>query len=697
MNVPVDAMAPMGPATVVSPEQVATAPAPAPYTVSEERVKKLFEELDSARTFDEVARKDYVFCRAYARGDSHWEVAVNLIGTYIDIMVAFLYARDPDVAAAVAASVGNRRKQEAKLFAQTMETVLSRQWKDARLKRAAERWVRSVLTVGIGWLKSGWQEDYQTDPDIIQRKRDIQENLAEIRRLQEEINEGGLDDLQAREEELQAQLAGLEGHVEQLVYRGLFVDFLPAEHVQVSLNVQTIADIENAKWVAHLSYITLEEAKQRSPELTEEDWSAAHTYHINPPAPVADRDRNPMAYREEISAKDADRYEGGEGTRTTGADDKYNRFVQHIELWRGDENLVYDLYRGVKKCGGCAPPNVGTTRFYPFFPLALHEVDGERHPQSLVLRSYKLIDEYHRTRTGKAELRRRIKPKMAFDARAHTPQQIRKITNGEYAELIPLKPAVDGSTLHDSIFQIPEPRVDPGLFDLSEVRMELETMWGIQEALSGGIQVAKTATEAEIQQAGTNARTGAMRDRMEEKLSELARYHAEILIQKLSMEDAIEIAGDEAIWPQVGVDDLDLMLAIEIAAGSTGKPNTSAQREAWAAEMPIIQQTMERIGGLLMSPPDEMARVHKELLQETFNRAGDDRIDIERFVPQAGQPMMLMDPATGQPVPAYPAQMPGGGAPGVGGGTLQDMPPVDSGGLPQGEVIAPSERPPIIQ
>lgn len=254
MNVPVDQMQASLPvmAPVATPESVASAPPAPAYTVSEERVKKLFEEFDSARTFDEVARKDYVFCRQYARGDSHWEVAVNLIGTYIDIMVAFLYARDPNVAAVVAASVGNRRKAEAKLFAQTMETILSRQWRDAKLKRAAERWVRSVLTTGIGWMKSGWQETFETDPDILQRRRDIQENMARIRELQEEINAGGMDDLQAREEELQAQLAGLEGHVEQLVFRGLFVDFVPAEHVQVSLNVQTVTDIDAATWVAHV-------------------------------------------------------------------------------------------------------------------------------------------------------------------------------------------------------------------------------------------------------------------------------------------------------------------------------------------------------------------------------------------------------------------------------------------------------------
>lgn len=565
-----------------------------------------------------------------------------------------------------------------------------------KLKRAAERWVRSVLTVGIGWLKSGWQETYESDPEIQQRRRDIQENMARIRQLQEEINGGGVDDLQARQEELEAQMAGLEGHVEQLVFRGLFVDFLPAEHVQVSLNVQTVTDIDAATWVAHVAYVRMDDAKARHPELTEEDWATAETFHINAPAPVNDREQTPAARRSEISASEADRFTNGSQSRNQTAESKYNRFVQHIEMWRADENLVYDLFRGVKKCAGSAPPNVGTTRFYPFFPLALHEVDSERHPQSLVIRSYKLIDEYHRTRSGKAELRRRAKPKMAFDARAHTPQQVRKITSGEYAEWIPLKPAVEGQSLRDSIWEIPYPRVDPALFDLSEVRMELETMWGIQEALAGGIQVAKTATEAEIQQAGTNARTGAMRDRMEYRLTELAQYHGEILIQKLAPTDAIEIAGPESIWPQVGVEDLDLLISIDIAAGSTGKPNTTAQREAWAAEMPIIQGTMERIGALMMSPPEEMARVHKELLQETMIRSGDDRIDIDRFIPAPGQPMMLLDVATGQPVLAHPAQQQPGMQPGPGGGTLGDMPTADAGGLPQGEAVAPTQLPDVI-
>lgn len=697
MSTPVEQM--MAPAAEPAPPQlpvVQTEEQPLQtYVVSEERVKRLWEEFDEAREFDEAARKDYAFCRAYARGDSAWEVAVNLLGTYIDIMVSFLYARNPDVSCMPAPSVGNKARAGAKAFGETMQTVLARAWNDIDMKRACESWVRSTMTTGIGWIKSGWQEQYQTDPAIRNRLRDIQENLARIDQLSEEVATGE-GDVDARIEELKAQQAGLEAHVEQLVYRGLFADFLPSEQVQVSLDVANLVDCEKASWIAHINYLTLDQAKAKFTELSDRDWEGVETFHIN--KPCDQREHNKTAETRDISADESDRYKAGSSRSSRGSDgSKYNRFVQHVEMWRGDENLVYDLIRGVKKCAGCAPPNVGTTRFYPFFALALHEVDGERHPQSLVMRTYKLMDEYNRTRTGKAQLRRRIKPKMFFDARAHTPEQIKKITDGTYGELVPLKPAVEGATLQQSIFESPYPRIDPALFDLSEVRQELETMWGIQEALSGGIQVAKTATEAEIQQAGTNARTGAMRDREESVLTKLARYQAEIVLQRLDLSDAKEIAGEAAVWPEADVDSLDLMLQIEIAAGTTGKPNTSAQREAWAAELPVAKETAMQIGALLHSPPQEIARVLEELLRETMARAGDGNVEIERFIPQAGQPMLLVDPATGQPVPAYPAQMPGN--PSMMGGAAGAPAPAPAAdpGMPQGDAVAPTELPPQIQ
>ena len=60
-------------------------------------VKRWFKRFDAARKFDEQARKQYAIDRRYARGDSGFEVDANVIGTNIDILEAFLYAKNPDI------------------------------------------------------------------------------------------------------------------------------------------------------------------------------------------------------------------------------------------------------------------------------------------------------------------------------------------------------------------------------------------------------------------------------------------------------------------------------------------------------------------------------------------------------------------------------------------------------------------------
>lgn len=661
-----------------------------------------WKQYEHARRFDENARKDYAFCRRYARGDSSYDVSVNLIGTYIDILVAFLYARDPDLNVGIAESAGEARKNEIKLLAKTMTIVLSRAWKDANMRRQAERWLRASLTTAIGWIKTGWQETFETDPEMVNRRRDIQENLAKIAELQNRVQEG-TEDPPLTEEQLQAQIAGLEGHVEKLVFRGLFIDVVPPEDIQVSLDVQNVVDCEHASWIAHRSYLFADDAKARFPNVPEEEWCKVPRYHAVAPCYNADEQRKLKSAHIDtnISADDASPFNKGTATNTSADDSKFNDFIVVVEMWRGDTNQVCDLIEGLSDFATPpSAPNVGTTRFYPFFPLALHEVDGERHPQSLVMRSYKLMDEYNRTRDKFKSLRQSIRPRMAFDARTIKVEDMDTMMAAMTGEFVPVRPAVDGTSVQQSLFEIPYPKIDPMLFDLMPIKTELEALWGIQEALSSSIQVAKTATEAEIQQAGTNARTGAMRERMEQQLTQIARYHAQIVIQKYDLADVRDIAGPEAIWPEgIEVEDLDLLLSVDIAAGSSGKPNTSAEREAWAATAGVIEKTIMQVGQLRMSPPEEIARCMIEVMRETVNRAGDQALDIERFIPAPGEPMLLMDPQTGQPIMAYPAppeMQPQGPQAGAPGGMMPDAGPAPPGD-PLQEAVAPVERPEIIE
>jgi acetoin utilization deacetylase AcuC-like enzyme len=57
-----------------------------------------------------------------------------------------------------------------------------------------------------------------------------------------------------------------------------------------------------------------------------------------------------------------------------------------------------------------------TKRFYPFFQYAPIQVDGERHPQSMIQRTQSLLDDMNRIYSNRAEHRRRCIPKTAFDS-----------------------------------------------------------------------------------------------------------------------------------------------------------------------------------------------------------------------------------------------------------------------------------------
>jgi hypothetical protein len=62
-------------------------------------VSRWLKEYTAARQFDKTARAQYAKDRRYAAGESdpNWASDANLIGSFIDILVSFLYAQNPDV------------------------------------------------------------------------------------------------------------------------------------------------------------------------------------------------------------------------------------------------------------------------------------------------------------------------------------------------------------------------------------------------------------------------------------------------------------------------------------------------------------------------------------------------------------------------------------------------------------------------
>lgn len=693
-----------------------------------QQVTAWLEELRWAREFDEAVRKGYARDRRYARGDSGFEVSVPLIAGAIDTLVAFAYARDPDVdcvpsqvveapkiqtpkppqqpagiqglmanpAQALAAGGGDiqaaafqagahlaqeqaqyqqamaeyqarlaeyqqreaqrrQAKLERALFAQTLEVVISKLWRKARLKRRARKAVRSALTTGIGWVKVAWQERTQRDPVIQQQINDLQDTLAHIARQIEALDDpAGADELDARRLSIEQQQQALAEQLERVVARGLAIDFVAAENMQVAPGVE-ILEYLDAPWICERVYMTLSDAAARWPDIPLEKLRKAQRYNRRRPKGSHD------APEGEAEATEADRYIIASDAQAKPSDLDY---IAIEEKWSLDDGLIYRTAQGLDFwLDPPAPPNVAAPRFYAHFPLAFYEVDGERSPQSLPWRAWKLENEYNRTRTAFAEMRRRSYPGVIFDEGEIAPEYAQKLSSNERQELIGVK-TVSGRAVGECFAPKPVSSIDQTMVDTTPVIRDFDRTTGTQEALQGSIEANKTATEAEIQATGFQTRTGTMRDALEDWLGEIARYTALVAVQKLDRVDVLQLAGPDAVWPDLDTpEELETLIDVDIRAGSSGKPNTRAEREAWQVVLPLLQNAITQVGQLRGSHPSEVADKLEALVEATFEKMGES-VDISRFLPQNEDMQQPTQAAGGMPgaTAAHPQSQTAGAA-----------------------------------
>lgn len=670
-------MVPAGPvdAFVIAAEAEAREAAAAQAIIDEEAdVERWRKKIEDGREFDKNARTQYAIDRTYVGGEAGrglFDVSVNIAGTYVDILVAFLAARQPAADVLPAESCGPQRLELARLLGKTMEIVIAKAWKKARLKWAARPLVRSGCSIGIGWIKGAWHERNGQDPTTATKIADLQDNLARLQASRAELASGEADDPDVLRASIETQIQALQANVEVVLSRGLVVDYVAGEDVQVAPECARLENYLDSPWIAHRTFMALDDAKTAYPQIAELIKNAAIYQQVKPRDPF---EKTESAEHSKATAEDADSFRSGESLNSKGTCGP-----QHVCVWEiqsRDDNCIYTLIEGVKRWARPpAPPRPATSRFYSLFQWAPIQVDGKRHPESLPKRSVELLDEYNRVRSNKREHRRRAIPKLGFNKRAVDKDQVAKLEAGAIGEMVGLD--VMGDDPKNVVWPIQYNSIDPALYDTSEIRSELEMIWGIQEALSSTIRTAKTLGEAEIQQTGTEARESHKRDSLEEMFTDLAQYTAEIALQEYSDEDVRTLAGPEAFWPatadqKLTVDDLETLVSVEIRAGSSGKPNTRLRQEQWGTLMPVLKEAIQYIAELRMSSPLDVANCIEQMVIETLERAGD-RLDPDRFLPKPGQPVPLIDPMSGATVLAFPAPQQPAAAP-AGAGPMPAAP-----------------------
>jgi hypothetical protein len=624
-------------------------------------VQKFFKEYDQARKFDENFRKQVAIDRRYAAGtsDLSWAVTTNLIGAFIDILVALLYARDPDVSVSKSPQVDDAGTENMDKFALTLQIVISHLWLKGKLKKAGRKGVRSVLSNSEGWFKVLMISERRPNAEIetaLNDARELSDRLQAQQKLLEDPDEADPDTRALQIDEQEALIEALESKLELAVNKMLVIDFIKTENMQVSTDVECISDYLEANWIGNEMYVDKKEALTMFPDLDPEQLKLAKKYYQSQPKELTTRDIDNVLPQGMLTAESAQAF------TTSTSETESLPFLRVVERWYRTDRHIRTAIDGVKVWAKQPfMPPYPTSRFYPYFFFAFYEVDGQRHAQSLSWRLYKLQDEYSATRSNFRIARERAIPNTMVNGTQLDSVQLQKIAESKLQEFVAITPADPDTPIANLFAAKPVSAIDPRLYDPTYILSDMERISGVQEALSAAISGPgnpKTATEANIQQSGTNARTTSDRDCLEWMLTDLAQYTAELALQALTVQDVQRIAGKAAFWlgpdpqsgnPGMSIEDLFTLVEVKIAAGTTGKPTAQHDQQAWATILPLIRELIGQIEQALATGNIPLANALTELIKETMLRLGDES-DVDRFIPRI--------PPPGSPGAGAPPQQP---------------------------------------
>lgn len=606
----------------------------------------------------------------------------NLIFATAQATLPNIYARNPDVSV-----TGTWRNKDVRLFCETLETVLSKQMRMAKLKSRMKMSVLAAMTEYFGIVKMTYQRDIEQDPLIVQRISDAQDNLVQLENLiQQTEDPESRGDAELKKRELEEQLRGLEARTEVVRSEGLVLDRILPENLIIDDAVVEFDDYTSADWMIQ----EVPMARGRAQGLYKVDLSKAKAYKATAFQMGNGKDSQGM--------DGGNRLMSGE-TQQAGGDEE---IICILEIWDRTSQLVYTMADGCNFfCREPYPVDKAGQRWYPYFILPYAVLPGQFVAPCLVDLTEKLQNEYNDTRDKFANHRDLNKPGWIGDREAVDSKNVQRFTDSVLGEVTLVD--ANGKALDQVIRPKQSIPVNPADYDTGPIRVDWEQVTGLQDAARSTVVKPKTATEASIMQQSLSGRTAEFRDKLEDLLQEMDECAAQILLQELTAAQVerytgqhkwgvapdpmnpgatIQVIEEPAYdWPQLSRDQIFDMVEINIVAGTTGAPDKTQAQETWAKIFPMVQQLLVQIMQIAAQGGDYSPL--KALLRETLHRF-DDRIDVDQFLPT---PAPVAAPAAPSAVPAAQAPQ---GAMGQPAPSQDPMAAVQQGGQVPG---APAQAP----
>lgn len=541
---------------------------------------------------------------------------------------------------------GMQRRDLLTKVGKTLQILFGRTMRDQQpidFKTSMKQMVRRAKTTGVGYVELGFRREMGADPMIAQQVQDVEVRLQHLRKLLEDVADGDIEEGDAEAAELEDQLQALMAEPEIVIKEGLVFDF--------PLSTKVIPDklCRNLLGFAGSRHLTLEYlfTKEQIQEMFGVDLKGRYT-----------------AYRFDGKPNGGNYDEDGQAT--LGLDDEKERERQSNDLvcvWKmydkpsGNVFYLADGYEEFLRDPG--PPDVYVDGFWPVYALTFNEVESETDlfPPSDVTLMLNMQSEYNRSRQGLREHRQASRPRWVFPKGAFDEEDQTWLSTAEPHTATGLN--MDPGTEIGKVLQpVPTAGVDPNLYETGQIFQDIQLVVGTQEAMLGGLAKA-TATESSIAASSSASTVNSAIDDLDGFLTRIARAGGQIMFREMSEEQVIQIAGRGAVWPQQTLEEIANEVFLEVAAGSTGKPNQASEIDNWSKMLPFLIQ----MPGI--SPT--------WLAQETLRRL-DDRLDLTDAIAHSVPSLVALNNVAGKAAVGG-GDRPPGQPPGPGGDTGGDNGP----------------------
>lgn len=523
---------------------------------------------------------------------------------------------------------GYARRQQFDKIGKTLELLFEysmSQQQPLDFKRGMKMTVRRANTTGVGYVELGFQRELGPRPGLAEQLADARVRLDHLRVIQERMEEGDLDEDAAEIAELEMSIQSLQQEQEIVLREGLVVDYPQSTKVIPDKLTKTLDGFVGARHLAIEYTFTVEEVR----EIFGVDLKDGYTSYTT----------NAGSSRE-ISSQDV----FDEDYEWSTPSEKNTGMVCVWKYYDKPSGLVYYVADGYHDfLREPAAPDVFVETFWPVYALTFNAVESEEElfPPSDVALMLDMQREHNRSRQGMREHRDAARPRWVYAHGAFADEEDPEIIKN----LRPFQAAginlEGGSKISDVLQGVPVPGVDPNLYETSQVFGDTQIVVGTQQAQFGGVSKA-TATESAIAANSTTSSDGSSIDDLDSFLTVIARASGQILQREMSEETVQRIVGPGAVWPEMTLAEIADEIYLEVAAGSTGKPNQAVEINNMERLLPILIQ---------------MPNINQEELAKEVLRRMDDRLDLTKMI-MAGMPSIVAQNQNAQPSPADPMNNP---------------------------------------